>query len=71
MIKTIVAPPLTPPAMCVVLLDLSLVPELSELLPTTNTHSYNSDQQLYGCIPANLSPACPGLDHILCSTGKP
>ena len=31
--------PLTPPATCAVLLDLSFVPELSELLPTTNTHA--------------------------------
>ena len=32
--------PLVPPAMCAVLIELPLVlpPELSELLPTTNTH---------------------------------
>ena len=62
--------PLTPPATGAVLLDLPLEPELSELLPTTNTHN-NSDQQLYRFIPANFSPACPGLHHTLCSTGKP
>ena len=65
--------PLTPPATCAVLLDSSLVPELSELFPTTNKHTaiilINNCMGFY--VPANLSPACPGLDHTLCSTGKP
>ena len=38
-IKPSALAPLTPPATCAVLLDLSFVPELSELLPTTNTHA--------------------------------
>ena len=38
-IKPSALAPLTPPAICAVLLDLSFVPELSELLPTTNTHA--------------------------------
>ena len=57
--------PLVPPAICAAFIELPLEPEVSELLPTTDTHIIILINNCsYGFKPANFSPACPGLVYV-------